>query len=393
MAFPAATAADVRGGAPVTLAELTTFRVGGPAREYVVATTEAELIDVVRAADAAAQPVLVIGGGSNLVVSDAGFDGVVVKDGRTGFEVASRDACGGANFRAVAGQGWDELVAESIAREWVGLEALSGIPGTVGAAPVQNIGAYGQEVAGSIASVRVWDRAAARVRTMYAAQLGFGYRTSVLKRTLRTARPGGAPWAPTPAFVVLDVEFQLRLGTRSAPIGYGELARTLGVAVGERAESAEVRRAVLELRGGKGMLLDDPAHPDHDRWSAGSFFTNPVVPAALADQLPADAPRYPVYSPVPQFTTGPSLGAIDDSQVKTSAAWLIDHAGFTRGYGVHGEASRARLSTRHTLALTNRGDASAADIVELARVVRGGVRDRFGITLEPEPVLVGVDLD
>lgn len=385
-----------------TLAELTTLRVGGPAGAYVEATSEAELIDAVRSADDAGVPLLVVGGGSNLLVADAGFDGVVVRDVRQGLDADLADscgtdgACGGASLSLPAGQDWDAFVEQAVANEWVGVEALSGIPGTLGAAPVQNIGAYGQEVSGVVASVRTWDRATGRRRTLTLSELGFGYRTSVLKRSMRSGgAAGGDIWYPTPRYVVLEVNLQMRLGSLSAPVGYGELARTLGVEVGQRAPSADVRAAVLELRGGKGMLLDGvggAAAPDHDRWSAGSFFTNPVVAADAAASLPDDAPRFPVRSSVPESTVGPSLGAVDPSLVKTSAAWLIERAGFTKGFGVAGEQSPARLSTRHTLALTNRGGATAQDLVTLARAVRDGVRDRFGVELEPEPVLVGLAL-
>ncbi|OLT49476.1 UDP-N-acetylmuramate dehydrogenase [Cellulosimicrobium sp. CUA-896] len=389
-----------------TLAELTTLRVGGPVDRYVEAHSEAELVETVRAADEAGEPLLVLGGGSNLLVADDGFAGVVVRDLRQGVVVDAQDSCGGASFTAPAGQDWDALVARAVAEEWVGVEALSGIPGTVGAAPVQNIGAYGQEVSGVVSTVRVWDRARSRVRTLALGELGFGYRTSLLKRSMHETSGGdgaaSGPWYPSPRYVVLEVGFQARLGSLSAPVGYPELARRLGVEVGERAPSADVREAVLALRAGKGMLLDGvgpgpagasgsgdtSAARDLDRWSAGSFFTNPVVPADQADLLPADAPRYPVRSATPSRTTGPSLGEIDPTLVKTSAAWLIEHAGFHRGYGVHGDASPATLSTKHTLALTNRGGASAADLVELARAVRDGVRDAFGVELVPEPVLV-----
>ncbi|ACZ29642.1 UDP-N-acetylmuramate dehydrogenase [Xylanimonas cellulosilytica DSM 15894] len=382
-----------------TLAELTTLRVGGPADAYVETTTEAELIDTIRAADDAGEPLLVVGGGSNLLVSDEGFGGVVVRDTRTGFELASADACGGATVTAVGGQDWDELVAVAVENGWVGIEALSGIPGTVGAAPVQNIGAYGQEVAGVLSTVRTWDRLRGRVRTFAVGELGLGYRTSLLKQSMRgvpTDDDPQAPWYPTPRYVVLDVTFQMRLGTDSAPVAYTELATRLGVQPGERAPQAELRAAVLELRAGKGMLQDgrfgSAPGADHDRWSAGSFFTNPIVAADQAHLLPEGAPRYPVRSAVPMTTTGPSLGAIDPSLVKTSAAWLIDHAGFGKGFGVAGPTSRATLSTKHTLALTNRGAATADDLVALARVIRDGVLDAYGVALEPEPVLVGVSL-
>jgi UDP-N-acetylmuramate dehydrogenase len=239
----------------------------------------------------------------------------------------------------------------------VGVEALSGIPGLVGATPIQNVGAYGQEVSQTIARVRVWDRQEQRVVTRSAAECHFGYRSSLFK-------------AVPDRFVVLSVSFQFALGTLSAPVRYAELARVLGVEPGARAPLAEVREAVLDLRRGKGMVLDAA---DRDTWSAGSFFTNPVVDPALADALPGDAPRYPQ----------------PDGRVKTSAAWLIEHAGFNRGYG----SGLARLSNRHTLAVTNRGGASAADIVALAREIRDGVRHAYGISLLPEPVLISTTLD
>jgi len=372
---------------PPSLAELTTLRLGGPPSRYVETRTEAELVAAVRDADAAGEPLLVLGGGSNVVVADAGFPGVVVRDLRRGIAVEGGiGSCGGASLRVPAGTPWEDVVEQCVAQGWVGVEALSGIPGCTGATPVQNVGAYGQEVAGVVSTVRVWDREQARIRTLALVELGFGYRSSVLKRSQRDETGAPSSYAPTPRYVVLDVGFQLRLGTLSAPIAYPELAGLLDVAVGQSAPLAEVRAAVLQLRGRKGMVLD-PA--DHDTWSAGSFFTNPLVPAALADTLPDGAPRYAVRSARPETTTGPSLGAVDPSLVKTSAAWLIEHAGFTRGFGLPGPVS---LSTKHALALTNRGEGTTSDLLALARTVRDGVHERFGITLEPEPVLVGVTL-
>ena len=387
--IPAAATPPVAGASP-RLADLTTLRVGGPARSLVQATTEAELIDAVRGADSDGVPVLVLGGGSNLLVADEGFDGVVVQDVRSGVTIDMVDSCGGGSFRVPAGHSWDALVEQAVAERFVGLEALSGIPGTVGAAPVQNIGAYGQEVAGVISTVRVYDRVLGRARLLAVGELGLGYRTSLLKRSMHQPDDDGRVWTPSPRYVVLEVAFQARLGSLSPEVAYPELARRLGVQVGSRAEIAEVRAAVLELRAGKGMLVG-PAS-DHDTWSAGSFFMNPVVPAAEASRLPEGAPRFEVRGSLPSVTTGPALGAVDASLVKTSAAWLIEHAGFGKGFGVHGDESRARLSTKHALALTNRGEATAADVVELARAVRDGVRDAFGVELVPEPVLVGVTL-
>jgi UDP-N-acetylmuramate dehydrogenase len=323
----------------------------------VEATSEDELVEAVSAADAAGHPVLVLGGGSNLVVADEGFPGTVVKVATRGL-TADADAddgpsCGGVNVTVAAGERWDTVVAHAVEHGWVGIEALSGIPGSVGATPIQNVGAYGQEVAQTIARVRVWDRTLRGVRTFANADCGFGYRTSRFK-------------ADPERHVVLDVTFQFRQGELGAPVAYAELARTLGIEQGQRAPLAEVREAVLGLRRGKGMVLDPD---DHDTWSAGSFFTNPVVdPAAV----PEGAPAWPQ----------------PDGTVKTSAAWLIEHAGFTKGHGT----DRAALSGKHTLALTNRGDATTTDLLALAREVRDGVEASFGITLANEPVLVGCRL-
>jgi UDP-N-acetylmuramate dehydrogenase len=341
---------------PERLRDHTTLRLGGPARSWVRATTEAELVDAVRRADESGEPVLVLAGGSNLVVADAGFPGTVVEVATTGIEpdVTDDDAtCGGAVVRVAAGESWDAFVGTAVERGWVGVEALSGIPGSVGATPIQNVGAYGQEVAQTIASVRVWDRRLRGFRTFAAADCGFGYRTSRFK-------------ADPTRHVVVEVTFQFRQGTLGAPVTYAELAKTLGLEPGARASMADVRRAVLDLRAGKGMVLD-PA--DHDTWSAGSFFTNPVL---AADRLPEGAPAWPQ----------------PDGSVKTSAAWLIERAGFGKGYG----DGPARLSTKHTLALTNRGEATTADLLALAREIRDGVEARFAIRLVNEPVLVGCAL-
>jgi len=338
------------------LADLTTLRLGGPAAHYVEATTEQQLVDLVRVADEAGDPVLLVAGGSNLVVGDDGFDGTVVKVATSGV-VVEQDACSGATVTIAAGESWDAFVARAVVEGWVGVEALSGIPGSVGATPIQNVGAYGQDVAQSIASVRVLDRYDGTIRTIMAADCDFSYRHSRFK-----AGPG--------RHVVLTVTFQLRLGELGAPVAYAELARSLGVQLGERAPSARVRDAVLALRGSKGMVLDPD---DHDTWSAGSFFTNPVLTSDVAAALPPDAPRF----------------AQDDGTIKTSAAWLIDHAGFARGHG----RGPVTLSTKHVLALTNRGSATSADLVALAREVRDGVEHAFGIRLVPEPVLVGCSLD
>jgi len=351
------------------LADLTTLRVGGTAGRYVEAKSEAELVEAVQGADAEGEPLLVIGGGSNLLVGDAGFDGLVLRDARTDLDTPDASACAGTSLTVAAGTDWDDVVQLAIANRWVGIEALSGIPGSAGATPVQNVGAYGQEVSQTISTVRVWDRARSRVRTLALTDLGFGYRTSILKRSMRPSADAEA-WHPTPRYVVLDVTFQLRWGDLSAPIAYGELAVRLGVEVGARVPLAELRAAVLELRRGKGMVLDAD---DHDTWSAGSFFTNPVLEADALGSIPAEAPRW---------SAGPAL-------TKVSAAWLIEHAGLSKGFGLPGPAA---LSTKHTLALTNRGGATAEDLLAVARQVRDAVRSAFGVTLVPEPVLVGAVL-
>ncbi|MFJ4206874.1 UDP-N-acetylmuramate dehydrogenase [Paenarthrobacter sp. NPDC089675] len=350
------------------LSELTTAAVGGPAGNYVEARTEAEIIDAVRSADAAGEKLLIIGGGSNLLISDEGFPGTVLKIASEGFKVDSEDSCGGVSLVVQAGHNWDALVEYTVLHAWSGLEALSGIPGATGATPVQNVGAYGSDVSQTIASVRTWDRERNAVRTFTNSELKFGYRDSILKQTTVEG---------SPRYVVLTVEFQLALGRMSAPIRYAELARVLGVEVGTRAYANDVRREVLKLRASKGMVLDAA---DRDTYSTGSFFTNPIVPAGEASQLPENAPKYPAGS---------------DGLVKLSAAWLIDQAGFSKGFGLDKSSvsgGRASLSTKHTLAITNRGSATAADMAAIAREVRAGVVDRFGIELHPEPLLIGVEL-
>jgi UDP-N-acetylmuramate dehydrogenase len=353
---------------PLMLSDLTTAGVGGPAGKYVEARTEAEIIEAVRAADDAGEQLLIIGGGSNLLISDDGFPGTVLKIASEGFTVDAEDSCGGVAVVVQAGHNWDALVQHAVLHAWSGIEALSGIPGATGATPVQNVGAYGADVSQTIAAVRTWDRERNAVKTFTNSELKFGYRDSILKQTTVNG---------SPRYVVLTVEFQLPLGRMSAPIRYAELARVLGVEQGKRAYSNDVRREVLRLRASNGMVLD-PA--DRDSYSTGSFFTNPIVPPSVADGLPDNAPRYP---------GGP------DGAVKLSAAWLIDNAGFGKGFGLEdGSVSggRASLSTKHTLAITNRGSASATDMVAIAREVRAGVVGRFGIELHPEPLLIGLSL-
>jgi UDP-N-acetylmuramate dehydrogenase len=339
----------------VPLSARTTLRLGGPAHRLVETQTEEDLVEVVTRTDRAAEPLLVLGGGSNLVVGDGGFAGTVAAVGSRGVDVrpAGADRTG---LVVAAGEPWDALVERSVTEGWAGIEALSGIPGLVGATPVQNVGAYGQEVAETVVGVRVLDRSTGAVGTLTAADCGFGYRHSVFR--------GADRW------VVLSVHLRLRRSDRSGPVRYAELARVLDVPVGGTAPLAEVREAVLGLRRAKGMVLD-PADPD--TVSAGSFFTNPVLDPPAAAVLPPDAPRWPAA----------------DGRVKVSAAWLIEQAGFRRGQ-VHGTAA---ISTKHTLALVNRGGTSADDLLVLAREVRDGVRARFGVELSPEPLLVGCSLD
>lgn len=398
---------------PVRLSRFTTLGLGGPARRFVVAGTDEEIIAAVREADQHGEPLLVLGGGSNLVISDNGFPGTVIQvatkgihrmtgPDEAGLDRASPDEAGpgrpepGApvTLTVAAGEEWDTVVASCVAADLAGLECLSGIPGLAGATPIQNVGAYGQEVADTITRVRAYDRDRAEVVELAAGDCGFGYRTSAFKRSI-------TPPAVTGRFVVLGVTFQLTSDRRSRPVRYAELARALGLdsrhpdqtrqdqgGSGEdgRAPLGDVRSAVLRLRRGKGMVLD-PGDPDSR--SAGSFFTNPILDAAQFARLRrvVDERSGPDV-PIPQFPAGPG-------QVKVPAAWLIGQAGFQKGYQGAGGArpgSGARISTKHTLALVNPGDASTADVVGLAREIRDRVRDIFGVGLASEPVLVGVRL-
>lgn len=340
----------------VSLAPLTTLRVGPVARRLITCTTTEQIVATLRAVDADTDgPVLVLAGGSNVVIADDLTDVTVVL-------LASRTiSVEGGLLRAEAGAVWDDVVVAAVAAGLGGLECLSGIPGSAGATPVQNVGAYGVEVADYLTRVRLLDRRSSLVRWVPAADLGLGYRHSDLKNSTDA--------------VVLEVEFGLDTDGRSAPLRYAELTAALGVPAGERAAPADVRTAVLALRARKGMVLDAD---DHDTWSVGSFFTNPVVPTAQFDELQG---RWD--GPVPHYPA--------DDGVKLAAGWLVEHAGFGKGYPGPGGAP-CRLSTKHALALTNRGGATTADVLALARTVRDGVRDSFGITLVQEPVLVGCSL-
>jgi UDP-N-acetylmuramate dehydrogenase len=329
----------------VRLADLTTLRLGGPAKRVVTASIADGLVTAIRAADDTGEPVLVVGGGSNLVVADDGWPGVVVLVRTGGVERL------GDEVTVQAGVVWDELVALSVRNRWSGLAAMSGIPGLTGATPVQNVGAYGCEVADTITRLRVYDREAQQTEDWPPERCGFGFRTSALKHTDR--------------YVVLAVTFALPDGPDAPPVRYLELAHRLGVEPGELAPSERVRETVLELRRSKGMVLDAD---DHDTWSVGSFFVNPFVdPSAVPDGCPH---------------------WITDGGTKLSAAWLIENAGFGKGYGTE----HVRVSSKHSLALTNRGGATTAELLGLAREIRDGVQARFGIRLRPEAHLRGISL-
>ena len=365
------------------LSGYTTLGLGGPAKTFVSASGEDTLAAAVRSADAAREPVLVIGGGSNLVIADAGFDGTVIHVNTRGVSYApAQDGTDRVDVSVAAGEDWDDVVAATIAEGLAGLECLSGIPGRAGGTPVQNVGAYGREVAEVITQVRVYDRAEDKIRVIPNEFCTFAYRTSLFKSgrpESLVSWPGAAAAAipPQPRHVVLDVTFRLARQSLSTPVTYAELAAELGVAMGEQAGADEVRSAVLKIRARKGMVLN-PGDPDTR--SAGSFFTNPVISAAEFARVEAAAADRGA-GPVPCFPAG--------GLVKIPAAWLIEHAGFAKGYGAPGPA---RVSSKHTLALVNAGDATTADLLALAREIVSGVRAAYGVTLVPEPILVGVAL-
>ncbi len=396
----------------VALAGYTTLGLGGPAARFVEADGDEQIVAAVRAADQRGDPVLVLGGGSNLVVADAGFPGTVVRVAARGIAAAADGDRVAVNV--AAGEDWDALVGWCVGSGLSGLECLSGIPGLAGATPIQNVGAYGQDVAETLIAVRVYDRRRDVTTELTNADCGFGYRTSAFKRAV-TAKPGTGTGGPastgagtggpatagagaaagdvTGRYVVLGVTFRLASDPLSAPVRYGELARSLGVAEGDRVPLADARNAVLRLRRGKGMVLD-PADPDTS--SAGSFFTNPVLDqeqmAALEKTVTAG---WGGDVTVPRFPAG-------DGRVKVPAAWLIEHAGFSKGYPGRGYQAAdgrrdggmpgPRISTKHTLALVNPGGATTSSLLALAREIRNGVRGTFGVELVSEPVLVGARL-
>ncbi|MEE0331987.1 UDP-N-acetylmuramate dehydrogenase [Bifidobacterium angulatum] len=391
-----------------SFADITTIAVGGEIDRFVEPTTRVGVIEAVEEADAKGLPLFVIGGGSNVLVSDEPFHGVVVRDARRAITVPDEAAPVEGDDRTVhvnaeAGCNWDDFVDCCVRLGLEGVEGLSGIPGTVGASVVQNIGAYGQDVATSVESVEVWDRKDKAVKNLHADELRFGYRMSALKASMYQAPavPAGE-FFPTPRYVVLSVTFALRHSSTGV-VGYGQLAKALGVEVGDRMDTKEIRDAVLRVRAAKGMLEDATRYtrlamqgtkkatlvatalraqndtPDANRHSCGSFFMNPILTAEQAAMLPPEAPRFEAVLPN------------GEPGIKTSAAWLIDHAGFHKGYTVDDDA-KAGLSTLHTLALTNRGQAGSQDIAKLAKTVQDGVEHTFGVRLVPEPVVVGFSL-
>ncbi len=365
-----------------TFADLTTMCVGGSIANYVEVETELDFINAVKQADEKGEKLLVIGAGSNIVGSEENFDGSVIRDVRTGIKVIDNSACGGVSVEVVAGHPWDEFVAFTVSKGWVGLECLSGIPGTVGASPVQNIGAYGVEVQQFISKVITYDRVTKSQRTFTNSELEFAYRSSILKTSRKENNPyTGLAFGATGRYIVLKVEFQFRHASDSLPIKYKELAQYLGVNVGDRAESTKVRDAVISIRTSKGTCLNSE---DVNTRSSGSYFLNPIVSCETAEKLGESAPVFDVtdYASASQID---SAGKTVAGLKKVSAAWLIQNAGFAKGYGDNKGAS---LSDYHVLILVNRGEATSTDIRELADEIISKVRNRYGITLEPEPVYV-----
>jgi UDP-N-acetylmuramate dehydrogenase len=347
------------------LARHTTLRLGGPARRLAVLDDQEEIVQVTQEADNTGESVLVLAGGSNVVIADEGFPGTVLLIRSRGVQVRTGPDTDTVSVTVEAGHPWDDLVAFAVAEGLAGVECLSGVPGSAGATPIQNVGAYGQEVAETISSVRVYDRESATVRDLAGPDCGFGYRNSLFRHN--------------PRYVVLAVTLRLRRAASSGGLGYAELARALGVPVGAGAPLAEVRQAVLELRAGKAMVLADD---DPDTYSVGSFFTNPVV----------DPERYAAVCAAARQVTGgdPVAWPGADGFVKISAAWLIERAGIGKGY--RGDHVGVAVSSRHTLALTHRGGGSTAALLGLAREIRDRVRTVFGVDLVAEPVLVGCTL-
>jgi UDP-N-acetylmuramate dehydrogenase len=350
----------------VLLRDLTTLRLGGPAARLVEADDEQALVQEVRAADRSGEPLLLLAGGSNVVAADEGVPGTVVRITSRGVQQVGGTVDGRVHLEVQAGEEWDGFVAACVEQQLSGVECLSGIPGSVGATPIQNVGAYGEEVRETIVSVRVLDRRTGAVEELPPERCGFTYRSSAFKRDPQR-------------WVVLAVRFALERSPDSAPIRYDELARTLAVATGDRAPLERAREAVLALRRGKGMVLDPD---DPDSVSAGSFFTNPILsPDGFAALRRRAAERLGEHVRPPAWPE-------PDGRVKTSAAWLVERAGFVKGYG---DPQGIAISSKHTLALTNRGAGTTAELVALAQEIARGVRQAFGVELVPEPVFVGHD--
>lgn len=333
----------------VPLAPLTTIGIGGPARYFIAAATVDELREALDWASQRSLPVFILGGGSNLLVSDDGFPGLVIKVSLRGVVVESEDRY--ATVKVAAGEPWDSFVETATGNGWAGIECLSGIPGSTGATPIQNVGAYGQDVSETIIRVEALDRTTGRIVTFTNAECQFGYRASRFKNH----EPG--------RYVVLNVTFRLERGG-SASIRYPELQKYLDEHEVAIADLTSVRRAVIAIRKRKGMVID-PSDPDTR--SDGSFFMNPII---HADELG-------------EFG-GPSFPA-GDGLLKLSAAWLIENAGFTKGFR-HGNVG---LSSKHSLAIINRGGGTAAEVRELVELIQGRVRERFGVELHPEPNFIG----
>ena len=349
----------------VPLAPLTTLRLGGRAASVATITNEGDLLDGLNEAEHAGQEVFVLGGGSNVVVSDDGFSGLVLRIASRGIDCVRHD--GRVTLQVAAGESWDALVARAVDEGWSGVECLAGIPGLVGATPIQNVGAYGQEVRETLVRVRAFDRTAASFVDLKAKDCAFGYRTSLFRGNRR--------------YVIVSATFELDVRSESAPIRYAELARALGVSEGERAPCRTVRSAVLALRRGKGMLLDPE---DSDSVSAGSFFVNPTLTLPELEALMRCASGRGFLragETLPRF-------AADGGLFKVPAGWLVERAGFTKGYG-HG---RVGVSAKHALALVHRGQGTTRELLELAREIQRGVETSFGVLLRPEPILLGCAL-
>ncbi|WP_309065496.1 UDP-N-acetylmuramate dehydrogenase [Microbacterium sp.] len=373
---------------PLPLRSLTTLRTGAAPRRMLEATTTAELIDALQDVWSDGDDWFVLGGGSNLFAGDQPFDGTVIRVLTTGIEELPSPHEGRVRLRVQAGHSWDELVAYAVERGYAGIEAMSGIPGTVGAAPVQNVGAYGQEIQETLVEVELIDEHASEPVVVPAAELGLGFRTSVLKHHY-----GGVPDRRA---VILSVTLDLAVTGEGGRVVRGEqLRRALGLEGFDPVPLRWVRERILATRAMKGMLLDDA---DPDTYSAGSFFQNAIVPEHVARTLPAECPRWTVEPDLDAVTVIPlaSYGGVvphaeaHEAKVKVSAAWLIENSGIRKGFKL--PQSRASVSTKHALALTNRGTATAGEISELARFIQSRVHAEYGLLLQPEPVLVGVEL-